>query len=300
MIDKNEECSSPVFAASFEGNRDYQEDFYAVSSHHNQTLLVISDGMGGHSSGDVASRMVVQSLTENFIKYREFEIIIHRGIEEAREKMLDYGKNMGATVVVAMVDKKNSHYNVILTWIGDSRIYAVTSPGRVLPNAREIGISPDNKKLWLLTEDDSIIWSFFLKNELTLDELTQHPIKNQLDYSVHPDKFQAPIKAVSRIRRFTLEQDDILLLCSDGVWESFPKQLDIPKYLLPHTIENSLPSYLKNAIETGMCSDNATFIIAKMNDDLFHQNCSASEPEIDDTLPDKKIFKHIFSSNQKK
>jgi serine/threonine protein phosphatase PrpC len=277
MQEKENNPIPTVFIDYFEGNRDYQEDYYTVVSHDNKTLLIVSDGMGGHSSGDVASRMVVEQLVESFSRNSGFEKIIGDGIENARLKMVEFGKNMGATFVAAMVEKKANRFYVALSWIGDSRIYALTSSNRSLEKAREIGYAGDNKKLWLLTEDDSIIWGYLLQNEITIDQLTENPMKNQLEYSVHPDKIEVAEKAVLRIRRFTLEPGEKLLLCSDGVWESFPMQVDITTFLEKDNIKKALSPYLEKAITEGRCSDNATYVAATMDEDLFDQNGSPTE-----------------------
>lgn len=290
MKKKQSFCSPPVFTESLVGNRDYQEDFYSVVSRDDKTLLIAADGMGGHSSGELASQWVVEELVKQFKENREFEDIIDQGIEGARQKMLDSGKDMGATFAAAMVEKKEEQFEVSLTWIGDSRIYALTSSKTKLENAGEIGTTENNKKLWLLTEDDSFIWGFVLRNELTLDQVTQHPNKNQLEYSVHPEKLQAAEKAVKRINRFTLAPGDKLLLCTDGVWETFLQQSDITGFLDSDNIKEGLSGFLKRAINEGRCADNATYVAVEMKDEMFAQNCFPPKRAA------KKMFKKITAS----
>jgi serine/threonine protein phosphatase PrpC len=289
MKKKQGHCSPPVFAESLEGNRDYQEDYYAVVSHNNKTLFIVTDGMGGHSGGDLASQWVAEELLKRAEEDREFEDIIGNGIEHARQKMADSGRNMGATFAAAMVEKIENRYRASLSWIGDSRIYALTSSKNKIENAREIGTRGE-KTLWLLTEDDSFIWGFVIKNELTVDQVSEHPNKNRLEHSIHPDKIEAAEKAVRRTRCFILEPGDKLLLCTDGVWESFPRQSEITGFLDVENIDESLSGYLKAAINEGRCADNATYTAVEMNDGMFAQNCFPPGRAI------KKKFKKITAS----
>jgi serine/threonine protein phosphatase PrpC len=46
--------------------RNHNEDYFSLLEE--EQLFVVCDGMGGHSSGEVASKMAAESLTE-FFKY---------------------------------------------------------------------------------------------------------------------------------------------------------------------------------------------------------------------------------------
>jgi len=51
---------------SFQGGREYNEDRTAVHTKNDATLLVIADGLGGHSGGAVASQALVDSIGRSF------------------------------------------------------------------------------------------------------------------------------------------------------------------------------------------------------------------------------------------
>jgi protein phosphatase len=90
-------------------------------------LWVVADGLGGHSAGDIASRMVVDRLggmrregdLADFVDAIDAQLRdVNRELRVlARERQVDV---IGTTVVVLVHD----HDLVMCGWVGDSRAYA--------------------------------------------------------------------------------------------------------------------------------------------------------------------------------
>lgn len=173
-------------------------------------FYAVADGMGGHSGGEVASKMALQVIADHVmnkifspelrdecclpetIRERLKEAVLHANdrVFLSRQKQ---GNDMGTTVTAALV-KDNTVY---LANVGDSRVYKWGANG-----------------LEQLTEDHSVVAGLVKAGTITREEVYTHPNRNIIYRSigdrpeVEVDVFQATVFA-----------GDSLLLCSDGLWE---------------------------------------------------------------------------------
>lgn len=177
-------------------------------------IFIVADGVGGHGGGDKAALMATTLLPE-IIRHRIAESpgprpsddpasaslladslheLGHR-IREAGASRLEY-KNMGATVVVALLTARHAH----IAHMGDSRAYLLR-----------------NGSLRRLTEDHSIVALLVRHGEITVQEAEHHPSKGRLSRYVG---MEADVPASTQ----TIETHpgDRLLLCSDGLWGMLP------------------------------------------------------------------------------
>lgn len=262
----------PIQAECHPGTREYQEDDFGIWAKENRLLLVVADGMGGHSHGDLASRWLVEELLRAFKQEETLETILTGGIEKTMQRMQESGKDMGCAFAAALIEKKNETYELSYTWVGDSRLYLATGKSVEKPsdNARKIA-EIEAVKLWMLTGDDTFAWSFYLNGELDIDQVTRHPNKNQLEFSIHPAQAEALNIVKKRIRTVHLNEGDKIFLCTDGVWETYISQGDILEDLNSPGQARLISKHLEKALEDNTMNDNATFILAEMKEDLFRQ-----------------------------
>jgi protein phosphatase len=192
--------------------RKTNEDSYVCNA--DLQLYCVADGMGGHSAGEVASRLAAEAI-ERFVlrsrddsdvtwpygidphlslggnRLRTAVLLANRQVFKTAESRDDYA-GMGTTVTAALV----SGDTVSWAHIGDSRLYL----------QRE-------GEFEQLTQDDSWV-ATLLANEptLTKGDLARHPMRHVLTNVVG-----AREQVDAQLGEFGLEAGMLLLLCSDGL-----------------------------------------------------------------------------------
>lgn len=172
--------------------REHNED--AVLCCPELNLWAIADGMGGHQRGEVASATALETLHEVTARGEDLVAAIHAAnaavIAAAGQ---DSGaRGMGTTVVA--VQFVGADFAV--AWIGDSRAYRVSADS----------ISP-------LTRDHSWVQMMVDAGAMSADEARSDPRRNIILQCVGQTGQPLEVGLV----RGTLEPDELLLLCSDGL-----------------------------------------------------------------------------------
>ena len=169
-------------------------------------LFIVADGMGGHLSGNVASRIVVEALPP--LIFASLDGVMDITSVEAAEKVCGAisrlsermraesdGKpgfsGMGSTLVMALVRDGVA----LVAHLGDSRAYILR-----------------NGVLRMLTRDHSVVQFLYDSGEITSDEMEKHPARNQITRYVGMGG-----EAEAEARAFPLAPGDRILLCSDGL-----------------------------------------------------------------------------------
>lgn len=195
-----------VYGASDVGRvRTLNEDSFCIFGMDEQQipgLCVLSDGMGGHNAGEVASQKTVQFIVEALrdkldLSRDAVPVEMKRAVEYANGKVFKMASDnqsqhgMGATLVLAVILDSVAY----LANVGDSRAYAYR-----------------NGELIQITKDHSMVEEMVMNGVITLEEAKVHPQRNMItravgtDPSVEPDLFE-----------YDYLPGDILLLCSDGL-----------------------------------------------------------------------------------
>lgn len=200
-------------------------------------LAIVADGMGGHNAGEIASRIAVQKLAH------EWELMDERFNPEKAEKWLNETINdankeiyleslenedragMGTTVVAAIC----SESFVTIANIGDSRCYLLN----------ELGFKQ-------LTEDHSLINELLKLGEISEEDAKVHPRKNLLMKALGTeDHCEVDIKTI------ICDEDDRLLLCSDGLSNKLTAE-ELEQILsLEKNVEEKANEYIQKANENG-------------------------------------------------
>lgn len=189
------------------GARDHNEDDLRVGQAGTCAWAVLSDGAGGHSAGDEASRRVVTTLDlrlgEASARGGLDPQVLESAIQQAHAALnqdqshLHGRQRMHATVVALWVDLARSQ--AIWAHVGDSRLYLVRG-GVATP----------------LTRDDSVVQQMVDAGFLSAQDALHHPRKNQLLSALGgPDAIDVHVATTP----LDVVAGDAFLLCSDGWWD---------------------------------------------------------------------------------
>jgi PPM family protein phosphatase len=168
-------------------------------------LLIVADGMGGHSAGEVASGMAVELIPRLYYESNggEPQAALKGAVEEANRRIhaaseADEAKHgMGTTcTALAILDGQ-----AFAAHVGDSRLYMMR-----------------DGKIYLLTEDHSAVMEMVKLGLITAEEARTHEDKNVILRALGT----SPEVDVTTLKPFTVRTGDHYLLCSDGLYDLVP------------------------------------------------------------------------------
>ena len=190
-------------------NQDFADILLPVNGNQLPPLMILADGMGGHQGGETASLLVIEAFADVYRQLREgsdLEKILtdcvneaHRWVKE-KAKQNDKLMGMGSTVVAAFVGSNKTH----IVNVGDSRAY-------LLREEKAIQIS----------RDQTVVADEMRAGRLTSEQAFNHPKKNVLSMAINARRPSVtPI-----LGSVEFAPNDILLLCSDGLWGMMPPRM---------------------------------------------------------------------------
>ena len=172
------------------------------------TLLVIADGMGGHAGGALASRSVVDAFADTFkkeISITSPKALLESAVHQAHQKVRIKGNpnghlsDMGSTVVAAILEEDQLH----MVNVGDSRLYMFRG-----------------KEISQVSYDHSLVADKVRQGEITKIEARNYPQRNRLTMSISAHRREITFYSCN----ISLEVNDVILLCSDGLWATVPEE----------------------------------------------------------------------------
>ncbi len=251
-----------IYQESRQGKRRNNEDRLAHCYSRDALLMVIADGMGGHYYGEIAAQIAVQSVVEGFQREANPTIadpflFLQKSILNGHHAISDFSAkhrlgDSPRTTCVACIVQNNVAY-----WAhaGDSRLYLIRN-GQVFIRTR------DHSRVQLLIEQGIID-----KNQATV-----HPERNRI-YSC----LGGPtVPEISFSRKTPLEEGDMLLLCTDGLWGVMPDE-SIASSLKSHNLMQAVPALLNQAGLGGADNaDNFSIIAVRWEDKYVEAGAASS------------------------
>jgi len=230
--------------------RLHNEDSYGITQSDYETsgivvLAALADGMGGLAQGEVASRLAVKTVIdglsgqlENIQNNREGWLVSL--VEQANAVVSEKVQNGGTTLSLVLLESTK----MSIAHVGDSRIYFVR-----------------DREIRQLSEDHSLVALLVASGQISEAESQQHPDRNVLTKSLGAKKrlSQGYAQTVTDIE---LQDGDVILLCSDGVWDLVNDQ-ELMELFMPMTSTTVLQTAVNQGIKLVLkrgAPDNATLL----------------------------------------
>jgi serine/threonine protein phosphatase PrpC len=177
-----------------------------VSVHTAPFILIVADGVGGAASGALASSIATETILSELHRWwhkvpnrtpESIEAALKRGIDVANKAIFQKANTtpehhgMGTTTTLALVLEGEA----FIAQVGDSRAYLVRKGA-----AKQ------------LTKDQSFVQRLIDAGRMTAKEAAQSEHRNIILQALGPEE-----KVVTDFYRVRLDNDDFLVLCSDGL-----------------------------------------------------------------------------------
>lgn len=198
------------------GQRSNQEDSIFPASGEasgDDRLFILCDGMGGHSSGEVASAAVCEGLgrtvmsicpdPEGKFSDEDFQKALAAAYDLLDTKDDGATKKMGTTMTFLKLHSEGC----TIAHIGDSRVYHIR-PGK----------DKESTEILFQTIDHSLVNDLLRAGELLPEEVKDFKQKNVITRAMQPNmdrRCKASLHHISDIR-----PGDCFMLCSDGILEN--------------------------------------------------------------------------------
>lgn len=235
--------------------REHNEDSLLLAPRHG--LLMVADGLGGLSGGEVASNLAVATLEQFYDSFEadpEVTMPFRHGSEaDAEAERLVAGlkaahwriretadsnhrDGMGTTCVAILVDGARAH----IAWVGDSRAYLWR-----------------RGSLRQLTFDHSLVNELIRDGSLRPDEVDRFPRRNAVTRALGATEVPE-----LEVRTIDLEPGDLLLACTDGLTGMVDDE-SIALHLSAGLSLEDTTQRLINAANTAGGSDNITVALGR-------------------------------------
>lgn len=227
-----------------------------------RTVASVIDGMGGMAAGEVASRTAAETITRKAIVdlaqpgelSSEQHVDVVRGwMQEANRRVVDTMAEKrvqgGCTMVITCL----TGTRLAIAHVGDCRIYLVR-----------------HGEITQLTRDHSLAVALAMQGQIEMHEVRNHPDRNMVTRSLGdrhpmPDHFIDTLEVTTGKPVMELQGEDVLILCSDGLWEPVleTEMLDCLA-AHPQDLNQAAAAMVAIALERG-APDNATVLLLRID-----------------------------------
>ena len=209
-------------------------------------LFLVLDGVGGRSGGAIASSLglaeyqrfiaSVPAGSDPLDALQQATTWVNQCIDEAKASAAPELQEMASTVALVLL----SGDKIYVGHIGDSRVYRMRGG-----------------QLELLTRDHSVVQRMIAEGILTEEQAQTHPSSHILTRSL------GQTDAVLELSSHQLQPNDVILLCSDGLWGYSPASGIEAALAAPGATSTSIADSLLQLALSGDAGDNISIVVIR-------------------------------------
>ena len=190
--------------------RVHNEDYFEIDPEHR--LYIVADGMGGHSHGEVAAQLAVNSIRDFIHKTADRDTTWPFGMDNRLERhtnLLKMSIRIAHDSVLRAISKDGSLYGMGTTVVGlllSGNVAAVAHVG----DSRAYRLR--NGRLDQLTQDHTWVNEQVVAGFLSKEQARSHPLKNVVTRALGGES-----DVLVDVREIEVRPGDVFLLCSDGL-----------------------------------------------------------------------------------
>ena len=172
-------------------------------------LLIVADGLGGHQGGATASRIVADVFKWQYRQIQhptDYLELLNTCARKAHMAVRVHGSqeaelsDMGSTIVAVVLTEDKMH----MLNVGDSRAYIIRG-----------------QKIIQISQDQSWVGEQVRAGLITHQQAMKDKRRNRLNMAITAKRSEIKPYSVEE----TLKLDDVVVLCSDGLWGPVPESL---------------------------------------------------------------------------
>ena len=189
------------------GDRDENQDRVGVLRRGDALLAIVLDGMGGHSRGDLAAQVALDSMMGKFANAKlpimQEQRFLSELIFEAHEAVIKAGADMSmdmmprATVAVCLIQRDR----MLWAHVGDSRVYLIR-----------------DKKVVSRTRDHTHVETLLQQGLISESQINEHPMRNFVESCLGGE---IEMSILTESGPLDIVTGDCIMMCSDGLWSAF-------------------------------------------------------------------------------
>jgi len=228
------------------GHREENQDRVAIADADGTVLLAVVDGMGGHADGARAAEVAIRTMLGEFWEASrplfDPEGFLHLTVGRAHDAVVALGQGLPpeirprATCAICLVQGQSAFW----AHVGDSRVYHLRA-GKVFERTR----------------DHSHVELLLRTGRITERQAQGHPMRNYVECCIGGDPV---LPEMTLSGRRALQPNDVLMLCSDGLWAGNDEErLGSLSLESPRTLREVLGELGENAVaNSAPYADNTT------------------------------------------
>lgn len=237
-------------------------------------LFAVADGMGGASAGELASRLALQTLIEEYYSEKPGVIPdrLTESIQAANARIFDEAeknpefRGMGTTVSAVVIHGSCAY----IGQVGDSRVY----------------LKRTDRNIFQITDDHSLVAEQVRNGYISEQEARNHSLKNLITRAVGIKN-----NVDSDLFSLRLQENDLILICSDGLSNMLDDN-QISSVLTSESVQGAVRVLIGKALEKGG-NDNITAILLRIASQPPHRDLQEGADEVN--VPAPGLFNRLKS-----